>query len=65
MILNLLAVEQDIKQIQEHVDYIAGDFQGFDDNPAVITLRSHLKMLQVRHQEAINQWPQLGAGPIL
>jgi hypothetical protein len=61
MILNLLDMEQDIKQIHDHVDRLAGEFQGFDENPAVVTLRNHLKMLQVRHQEAISLWPHLSA----
>jgi hypothetical protein len=65
MIMNLLAVEQDIQQIHDYMDHIAADFQEFDNNPAVLSLRNHLKMLQVRQQEAINQWPQMGAGPIL
>jgi hypothetical protein len=65
MILNLLAVEQDIKKIHDYVDHMAGEFQGFDDNPVVITLRNHLKNLAVRHREAITQWPQLGADPTL
>jgi DNA anti-recombination protein RmuC len=61
MILNLMAMEQDIKQIHAHVDRIARDFQGFDDDAAVISLRNHLNMLQSRQQEAVNLWPQLGA----
>ena len=64
MILNMLAMEQDIKQIHHCVDRIAQDFQGFDEDPAVINLRKQLERLQSRQQEAMNQWPQLGA-PIL
>jgi hypothetical protein len=61
MILIMLAMEQDIKKILDYVDHIAGEFQGFDGNPVVITLRNHLENLAIRHQEAINQWSQLGA----
>ncbi len=61
MVFHLFAMEQDINQVHQLVNHIASDFQGFDDNPAVISLRSLLEDLQRRQQEAIDLWPQLGA----
>lgn len=60
MVINLLVLEEEIKNVHDCLDHLARDFQGLTDNPAAIGLRDRLNIMEVRLHEALGQWPQLG-----
>ncbi len=65
MILNLMALEEDLKDIHHYMDRLAGKFPGVENDPTIINLCDRLKIMEVRLHEALSQWPQLGSGSLL
>lgn len=60
MIINLVTLEEDLKNIHHYVDHLAQEVPGLHDNPAVAGLKDRLNNVEIRLHEAIRQWPQLG-----
>jgi len=60
MILNLMALEEGLKNIHHYIDHLVGRFPGVENDPAVINLCDRLKTMEIRLHEVISQWPQLG-----
>ncbi|MBM4294838.1 MAG: hypothetical protein FJ126_08055 [Deltaproteobacteria bacterium] len=60
MIINLVTLEEDLKNIHHYVDHLAPEVPGRHDNPAVADLKDRLNNMEIRLHEAIRQWPQLG-----
>jgi hypothetical protein len=60
MIINLVTLEEDLKNIHHYVDHLAQEVPGLHDNPAVGALRDCLNNVEMRLNETIRQWPQLG-----
>ncbi|MFA4902431.1 MAG: hypothetical protein WC600_06760 [Desulfobaccales bacterium] len=59
MIINLVTLEDDLKNIHHYVDHLAQEVPGLHDNPTVADLKDHLNNVEIRLHEAIRQWPQL------
>ena len=64
LIINLVTLEKDLKNIHHYVDFLVGEAPGLHDNPAVGVLRDCLNNVEIRLHEALRQWPQLGLGII-
>jgi len=60
MIVNLVTLEEDLKNIHQYVDHLAQEVPGLHDNPTLADLKDHLNNVKIRLHEAIRQWPQLG-----
>lgn len=60
MILNLMALEEGLKNVHHYLDHLAGNIPGFENDPVVINLRDRLQIMEFRLHEALSQWPQLG-----
>jgi hypothetical protein len=60
MIINLVSLEEDLKNIQHYVDHLTQEVPGLHDNPTVADLKDRLSDVEIRLHEAIRQWPQLG-----
>jgi hypothetical protein len=60
MIVNLMTLEQDIKNVHHYLDHLAGNLPGFVEEPAAVNLRDRVQIMEVRVQEALSQWPHLG-----
>lgn len=60
MVLNLLVLEEELKNVHGCLDHLARDFQGLADNQAAIGLRNRLGLMEVCLHKALEQWPQLG-----
>ncbi len=65
MILNLMTLEEDLKNIHLYMDHLARNISGFDNDPAATNLRDRLKIMEIHLNEAISEWPQLGLAPTL
>ncbi len=60
MIVNLMTLEEDLKNVHHCLDSLAGNLPGFVEEPEAANLRDRLQVMETRLQEAISQWPQLG-----
>jgi len=60
MIVNLMVLEEEIKNAKIYLDHLASDFQEFNENPVALNLRDRLRIMEIHLHEALNQWPQLG-----
>jgi len=60
VIINLVALEEDLKNIHHYVDHLAQEVPGMHGNPTVGEIKNRLNDVGIRLHEAIRQWPQLG-----
>lgn len=60
MILNLMALEEGLNNINHYMDHLGGKFPEFGNDPLVANIKDRLQIMEVRLQETISQWPQLG-----
>jgi hypothetical protein len=60
MIINLVTLEEDLKNMHHYVDHLAQEVPGLQGNPTVADLKDRLNNVEIRVHEAIRQWPQLG-----
>lgn len=60
MIINLVTLEEDLKNMHHYMDSLVREVPGLHDNPAVGALRDCLNNVEIRLHDAIRQWPQLG-----
>jgi len=59
MIVNLVTLEEDLKNIHHYVDHLVQEVPGLHDNLTVAVLKDRLNDVEIRLHEAIRQWPQL------
>lgn len=60
MIINLVTLEEDLKNIHHYVDHLAQEVPGLQSNPTLAGIKDRLHVVEIRLNEAIRQWPQLG-----
>jgi hypothetical protein len=60
MIIKLVTLEEDLKNIHHYVDSLVREAPGLYDNPTVGGLKDRLHNVEIRLHEAIRRWPQLG-----
>jgi|GEM_PF-4634890 len=60
MALTLLALEQEIKDLQDYLDHLGRDFQGVNENPVTRHLRDRLHLMDAHLRTVLTEWPHLG-----
>jgi len=60
MILELLAMEEELKKGQDYLRQLCEDVQGLQDNPATRLLQDRLTKVEGRLQDILTSWPHLG-----
>lgn len=60
MVLDLLALAEELKKGQAYLRQLGAEIQGLQDNPTANLLQDQLVKLEWRLQDILTQWPHLG-----
>ena len=60
MALNLLALEKEIKDLQDYMDHLVREFQGVNEKLVTVHLKDRLHMMDTHLRAVLNEWPQIG-----
>lgn len=60
MILELMAMEEELKKGQDYLRQLNEEVEGLQDNPSASLLQDRLVKLEWLLQDILTQWPHLG-----